>query len=317
MGNNSEIIIIGDLHLKTEEPFYSSSKKFMEWFVSKDFNNKNNILIQTGDILHNSVSNGKINKLMIDMFFNKLNFKEIHIILGNHDISKRGGNGLLPLEVNERIKIYKDIVITEINKYKCLIIPFMYKKQDTIDKLEKLKSEGRIKYDFIFAHIGDETQTLFNNFIDMSEFKGVKIFGHVHKGSSHYIGTPYITRYDEKDKDSIIGSIRNGIYETIKVPMFLNYCTIEYGKKIIESKNASTPFSIWDIEDAPDIESAYKFYKDIFIRQVHKIKDDSLISIDTENRNGSLSLKDYLLEFTTTNRVGKELKEMLIKEIIE
>lgn len=314
-------VIIGDLHFKKDEPFFSAQKEFCKWFLNQNFNRKENILINSGDLFDKSVPNPSIYEYAIN-WHKQMNFKEIFILSGNHDFCRvKNSYSTEPLTSLDNIKvIYKPEIIC-FNNFKILFLPFLYDKTCNSNSLTQkefysLYSKNfKDKCDIIIFHFEDETIQFGgeSNGIDLSWCEGERIGGHIHKKQAGYLGSPLITRYDEREKESFILLIDLDTKEKeyVKVPQFLDYVTIDYESAIVRP---IVQFPIFDIINAPSREAAEEKFKGLYIRNIELKKDEENLSLIEESKE-SLTIKEYFSNFCAKNKVAKKIQEKLVNYI--
>lgn len=301
------IIIIGDQHFTSEQPFYSMQKDFTEWFTNQEFNNENNYLICTGDIFDKSLPDPLAIGLAND-FFMKCKFKSIYIIEGNHDYN--GRKKTHAIDIVSGLAFPKNIIIRDSYKVytiegkKFLFMPFLYK--DMKETYESIKEKDVIDSDYIIGHFCDTE--FFGEIVDLSYLKGKKIMGHVHKKMKNYIGTPYITRFDEKGKDSVLFKIENNFIEEIKCPKLLDYESISYNDTISKSE---IKYPIYDIYEIPSKEIALEKFKNIYIHKMYRKKMDeedkkqSQQIVSSEKKNKTIA--EFLIDFQKEKNIKEEV----------
>lgn len=89
----NKVAVIGDLHLgvnKSSEIFFDTSLKYADWLIAECKKRKIDTIIQLGDIFHHQyvLCVGTLNAAY--KFFDKLRDFNIHVIVGNHDLPKKG-----------------------------------------------------------------------------------------------------------------------------------------------------------------------------------------------------------------------------------
>jgi len=112
---NKQLLCIGDLHLgvgKSSSIFFDTALKYADWI--RDICIKNNIktIVQLGDIFHHQyvLCVGTLNSAY--QFFDKLKEFDIRIVLGNHDLPKKGHveeNSLKLLSEWPNISVYEKV----------------------------------------------------------------------------------------------------------------------------------------------------------------------------------------------------------------
>jgi hypothetical protein len=169
----------------------------------------------------------------------------------------------------------------------CLILPWKYNHKEEYESLEG-------KFDFVFTHITPQECAFADEGLVFNKLKGCFIHGHTHvqkdfldKNVNQHcvLGVPFPTRNLE-NQDYRVLKIDNKKIETIKVPIWFEYETLEYGEQP-KSKN-----NILNIKNAPSIDSCYDLYKDCYIRDegiTFKQNDDiniNDISFDMSDLSG-------------------------------
>jgi len=309
------LIVCSDLHLTSKEPFYKSKKLFINWFVEQDYNNDNNTLLFLGDIFDKCPPDPITNELVID-FFDKLHFKEIIVLSGNHDYSgiiKQ--NALIILEKYKNVEIIYTAQNKLINNLNCLLLPFYYDNTYDLPKMFDYYSnlpKGKFKneYDYIFTHIEDENINFGNKKgIDLRYIKGKRVQGHIHKNMIGYLNTPLVNRYDEKNHKGYILEIDNNKKEKVyTVPQFLDYYDIEYPNDLIFDIDIPV-FTISNVEDVDNVKNYYiSKYKDKqlyfrnFIKNKQDIKDNEN-SYDIDNLSIETIFNEFIVEKQLNNYV--------------
>lgn len=305
----SKTVVTTDLHFIEKSPFYESKVMFVDWLKEKEFNNNDNYLVVVGDITDKSIHTGIVNRMLVD-FVKDLKFKHIFLITGNHDLSKRDGNVLEVLKSFDNISVIEEPTFIEIDSIYCAMLPHLIRKTKNDKSMKEIYENMEVVVNFIFGHFANETQTIFNHYIDTRHMDGKKILGHVHFAQGDFLGSPVKTRYDERNNENRIAVIDNDTknLEYLPVPEFLSYKTIKYGEKPV----SDTPFTVWTIEDAPSKQAVYnnKDYKYIYKRQI-LVKDgedlDSMNLEDTEN----MTIELYYKEFAKQNKIKKSVSNKI------
>ena len=308
------LIVVGDIHFRGEEPFYSALKDFVDWFVDQDFNDPKNEVLFLGDILHEAKSDGKTNYLMVDTFFNRLMFKKVYVIRGNHDYSKRFGDGLEPLEALDNLVLFKEPTRTTIHDLECLILPYYYPYSNKLPPMEEHYANLDVDWplDLVFTHVPDETQTLDPMHIDLSYIKAQKISGHIHIPSENYLGSVMPTRFSENGKLNQIALIDGAEWKHPRIPIFLEYRELTYG----DEKPKTPDFHvIWDIKEAPDKEAVYSMYPDLYIRTIHLKGQSERLLTEVAPGSQRKSRREYFEQFCQLNDIETEIQTRLLREI--
>jgi DNA repair exonuclease SbcCD nuclease subunit len=303
-------LIIGDLHLRIEEPFLSATSDFLSWLLSKEeYNNENTNLIFLGDIFHRSLPNPIVVKKFME-FINKSKVNEIHIIAGNHGYTRiRDSYAIYPLSTMEKVRIYTqpaDIVLSDLGH--CLMMPYLYEGMK-----ETYENDFNInQYDYAFGHFAD--RALFGEEIDISKLQAKNIvLGHVHIGQpdkDNYLGVPVITNYAEKGYKPKLLSVKDGVKDYIDLPVFLDYFSIDYETKKIE-KDYEANYKIFDIVNAPSIGQAKEKFEDIdYIRNITiKQPEESKALLESGETK---TLLDFFKAYANSKKLPKRESEMIL-----
>lgn len=293
------MIIVGDLHIKRKEPYFSSIRKFLEWLIN---NYKEETFIFLGDI-HDSSSPHGDSEHFISSLLKQL--KKVYIIPGNHDISRKQGNSLLQLETHDNITVCEDRVY-EIENYTCFIAPYL-----DLNMKEYYEQKEFMEFDYVFTHITPK-EYQFNEEGILLNLKAKGIFhGHIHipspiefidKNSNKNYGTPVPipTRHLEDNQEHFIYKLENNNIDKIEVPFYFKYETLEFGEKPENKDN------ILNIKNAPSVHSVYTEYKDYFIRDEGisiKLEEDNTVR---EVLDATEDIKNVFIKFCKEKEIQKE-----------
>src|SRR5208282_965694 len=313
----NSIVFVGDFHVRREDPFFSSFISFKDWFSNLPLNNETNTLILTGDIFHYPVPKSQDFKTMGKLVLKDLKFKDIYICSGSHDYSRKYGNSLDVLSIFDNVHpmLYPQQV--EIEGKKFLFLPYYYRGQNDLPPMkeyyENLPEEMRTN-DFIVGHFFEEHEQGFGDFIDISYLKGTRIFGHRHiPMQDYYIGTPNITRFDEKGKDGHIEIYYQNFMSSIAVPKFLDYFDLDL-EKDNSVPDKGIPYCIWDVYNCPNKSTAIQKYGPIYLREVHK-KIEEAGEYDKVRRTGKRTLHQYMIDYITKEKISKPVENILLSLI--
>lgn len=220
--NDTRIWLLADTHFGSKGDDEMILDDQMDYFekilipIMKKEVKENDILVHCGDVFDCRSTVG-LNTLCrtISLFeeFSKI-FKDIRIVIGNHDIYKKSSTDITSVNVLKHIpniKIYYEPVVEVIDGKSCLFNPW-------IEDLEKEKSvlDG-VNVNYIFGHlmIGGSKMTDRSGMkvsatsgISMKDFKDAQVYvGHIHIRQNmknvHYVGNPYSK--DRGDRDNIKG----------------------------------------------------------------------------------------------------------------
>lgn len=315
------LIIIGDPHTREESPYNIAVEKFTAWIDKQPWNNPNNVGLFLGDIFHKYMPTPPENDLAIHLFKDCLHFKKIIILCGNHD-RKRDINALEVFNSFKNVQVIYKPTIEMIENISCLFLPhydphyysdLTTMKQDYIKDGLVSKFPGIDSVEYVFGHFSNSS--LFGEEIDTSWLPAKKVLGHVHVASlgKDFIGTPYITRSDEKGQKGRVLSIDLSTQkeEYIPVPVFMDYKTIKYGERL---ENSDITYFL-DIEDAPDEDSAKAFYEGSYIHKIRvKGKVEKKVS-NKENSSEKKAITEYVEEFFKLHCTHVEKLKLRIREL--
>jgi DNA repair exonuclease SbcCD nuclease subunit len=247
------IFMIGDMHLGLGFPsnydrWNLIAKNYINSFLLP-FLRKNvkegDVIIQMGDLFHdrNTIPIGSLN-LAQDLIIELSKIAPTHFIIGNHDlwnINSRDINSLKLYSYIPNVHIYSEPTVVDINGVKLGFMPYIHHKEEQIDAIKKIVSEGG---EYLFAHSDLNgakmhlTSIAHKNFdkIDLDDFKGFK---HVYSGHIHieqkfknftFVGSTYaMDRNDygnqkgiyvlnvEKNKDKFFPNTTSPIFEKIYI----------------------------------------------------------------------------------------------------
>ena len=289
------MIILGDLHLKKEEPFYSAGMNTLNWIKE---NYADQTIIQLGDIYHTSSPHNSIRTA----FGNIVKDLRFYSLGGNHENSITKGSSLEPLSLLG-VTVINEVISYEIEGHSCMFLPH----NDNMKEYEKLTGE----YDFVFTHITPkESIADFGEGISLKLKAKKFIHGHVHLQQDYtdragndniIVGVPYPTRHLEDNQDHRILQIgSSGEVSEIFVPFQFKYEKVEYDTEP-ESKG-----NILNIVNAPDISSAKKRYKGYYIRDEGiEVQRTELEEIKIDMSKDSMK-KEFTL-FATEKNISEEV----------
>ena len=104
------ICVLGDIHFNSSKDYMMKTcERFLDWYKTWNLNVPQNTLILAGDLVHSAV-NGGIVIHFLEEFASNSRFKEVHIVVGNHDKKKVDGINQLAYEFflqKKNFKIYR------------------------------------------------------------------------------------------------------------------------------------------------------------------------------------------------------------------
>lgn len=324
MITNDGQVVVGDLHSRRVEPFYTSVKMFMDWYTESEYNRDNYTLVLLGDLIHFHNPEGDVDLLLNDFILNRVINSKIFILQGNHDIGYRN-SGIRLLMADKRVSLIETPTTNRVDGLNLAWLPYYYSTNVNIPSMKEFyehpPEEFKGDYDFVFGHVGDETQTLFQSYIDLSKsgINGKRKFGHVHHyDGKNYLGSPLITRYDEKGKDSYISFIQNGKDQDIKLPKFLDYADIKWDEM---PKELGCPI-LWTVKEVPlgtsmaEVKEHFQFQdSDIYDVVYKEVEEAANNLVDLTGTTNKLTLLGQLEGFCNREKIEGELKNLLVEYV--
>lgn len=319
------LVVTGDKHIRYKEPYLSSVKKVMNWFLASEYNNEDNIYLSLGDETEESINKGFVNDQLIS-FYRNLKMKKKYIIQGNHDISYDHGSNLDIFNSDDSVEVIKEERIVDFGKAHCLVLPFFHNssEKNMEDYYSNLPYSD--EFDYCFAHIFDETRRFSENqkVCDLSNLKiKQKVFGHDHgfdlDKNGHYLGSIHPNSSTEKDKRPhfYIIDMETGEGKFLELPRFLNYYDVKYPDKLTEFEDE---FIILRITDYLDKEEAISYYdkqmkdqgKGFYVRRMERKRlSESLGESESKDSDNSISIKQHLENYFLSKKIDTDVADII------
>lgn len=308
------MLVIGDLHLNQNWIKRSQVEKFFEWLVEqKCFIEEKNIIL-LGDLFEVPVPSVSLVVYYLKLFSEICKDKTIYILEGNHDHNLTE-NALDYFQVLKNVKLIKELSELTIEDKKCLFLPD-YDHEGT-DKLPMQKAYSNLqgKYDFIFAHVMDETQNFGEStFCNLKNVQGLRLFGHVHTPTvldgGSYLGSVVKNSSTEKTDQKLLALCRNSRVEYIKVPSFLEYETLEYGTEP-ENKEKLVLINVTGAPTRADAEDFYeKRFSNVMLNKVTTKRQLALAAESLEEVSETASWEAFSKEKNLSESVDTICKQL-------
>lgn len=302
-------LILSDIQADYKEPYWYGIQKLFEEFLIPKY--KDYTLIHVGDLYEMSSPHSEVRKKITEYL---LQFKECHLLLGNHEYSKIKGDGTLEIGLHKNLKLYNEVTEVIIDNKKCLFLPYSY-KDNYQEEYSNIKSDN----DFTFIHAVPETDSFGGKFVDLKYVKskyGI-FWGHIHipKDFKNYeidnfiIGTIQPTRDGEQDFNPRIFLFEEDKLREEKLPIYMTIKDIEYGEELPNDK------WLYNIKNAPSIQSVYAKYPVAYIREegitVHRENIEFYEDIKDNNQNRTL-LEEFLI-YSKEKELHKEIHESCLE----
>jgi hypothetical protein len=336
----SQIVVFGDVHLSDSRPWSEQvGNSFLEWFKNLEYNNENNTAIFTGDVAENFLSSGIVYDQMFMLFSTNNRFKKTYVVVGNHDIKKKGRKEHVTYKFVRNIKGLEIIeappaTIKEIDGHRVLFLPH-YNPRSVFPPMHEYYSNLPEEYhekpfDIVVGHVADDSARVYGKTCLLSRIK-TRYFalGHIHvRISQHYLGSIFPNNSKENDRTrclKVFSRDQEHFYEeSVKLPIFCEYYDVEFPNELPE---VPAIHPIWTIYNCSSEEMARRLYgDDIYIRKCISSKYEAFKS-NAELLKGInstefkfLNLRDkntFLNEFIKTRvpplsrEVAKELRSLI------
>lgn len=314
------IYIVGDLHIRKEEPFFSSGKKTLEHL--EGVLKKGDTLIQLGDWFHTSRPYPSENEVTQE-FLKTMLERDVSVIVlaGNHDfLYAHESYSISPFKPSGVKLIFEPTIIDEF-----LFLPWIpdtwVRKYTEFTNLkeyyENYISTIDKSVDYVLYHFEDETSFLGPHTvgIDLSPLEKLnpdimRIGGHIHVQSDNYLGTPYQTRYDEKDQIGKYLVIDGKSVKTEEFPVYHKYIDVDFADEI----PADDINYIVTIDQAPSLQATIDKWTapHLFIRDVSLVLEEERDLEGTLEEQSNKTVREYLQDYIQINKVSKKVGDHLL-----
>ena len=323
--------ILGDLHTRKEEPFFSAvDLVFNELYTVV---NTGDTIIQLGDLFH-TYKPFPTEYFKIFMWINKFKEKGVSFIImaGNnaheyHHLQKT--YAISPLASVSSVTTLTDMTFFTVEGITYFAIPWMPDEkvrkagfETTEDYIRDFVEKSTEKADYLLYHYEDETVFMGgeNHGIDFTfiedKMPNIKrIGGHIHIQSPNYIGTPYQTNVAEIDQISRYYSIdKDNILTSYDFKQYVKYVNISF-EDDIPLQDFKKQALLLTVSDAPSVDSVYEKFKlpYTYIRDVSlKFSEIRQLSEAKEGLDARSSIKNLLQEYIKTNKVDEKTSNYLL-----
>jgi hypothetical protein len=269
------IAFFGDVHFNDSpsRPWITKTGyDFLDWYKDLPINNEDNVAVFLGDLTENFLLSGTVYDMLHKLLIDHSKWKKVYVLVGNHDLKKRGTEELTPYDAFEEfinnIEILRDPAqVLEIEGMKFLSLPH-YNPRPDLPSMIKYYSDlpkeiTDQEYDFAIGHFADDSAPMYGELANLDKIKAKNIIlGHIHvKISDHYIGSVFPN--SSKENDTVPRSVwmfdDPDTKKEYVMPQFCEYHTIEFPKKLPKVK---TPNPIWTIYNCKSENEARDHYGD-------------------------------------------------------
>jgi DNA repair exonuclease SbcCD nuclease subunit len=203
----NKLAVVGDLHFGIRNNSQQYLRYQSEWIENElkriTDKNKCDSVFFLGDVLDNRTSLSPLIMKEVRRLFKRLTetYKNVFVLLGNHDIYYRSSRDVHSLEFleDQGVVLFENISeITFNDDKRCLILPWVT-RDDELHVQDLLVNN---KYDYCFGHLEINNFEMIKGVVerdgmrqDLFENVGKVYSGHFHlrrkSGNIDYVGTPY------------------------------------------------------------------------------------------------------------------------------
>ena len=321
-----KVYFCGDLHLREDEPFFSSCT-----YVLKDLTKRVNcgdVIVFAGDFFHKQTPTIKELKTA-RVFFDVMNRKACQVIIcaGNHEYNGAKDAFVEDIFTEFDVTFVDSVRIRELDTCNILFLPWISNYRLKKSGCESLQAYYKESYDklsipsnkknFVVYHFEDETQ--FVGFerkgIDLRFIKEdiTRIGGHIHISSNNYIGVPYATRKDESGQKCKILEWDGTELNVIEYPELIKWVKIS-AEDIKTTRFSSKVNYILDVCNVKSIDELIDFIasKDNLFLDNYELLFGEERQISEEKTSNVNNVKEFLKVYISQNKVDKETSEYLL-----
>ena len=319
------ICILGDIHFNASKDYFRATcEAFLEWFNNWKLNYPSNILILAGDLVQDSVNGGVVVRYL-ERFFQYSRFKEVHVVVGNHDLKKVHNISQLAYDFyrdKPNFYVYDSITEVVLDTKKFLMLPYFTGLNSDGLSMSELYSNIHTNpafsndYDAVVGHVCGE-DTSFPGAADciknLDKLSGRVCLGHIHTrftNPSRYLGSIYAGNKTENDDTRAAWVLKeDGSWYEDKLPVFNEFLTVTYPEKLPVSK-AIVP--IYTVLNCASENNAIQHYGKIYIRRT-TLADKDIRSAKNANDDQNisnirnLSTKQLFKEFIVSQAFSKSV----------
>lgn len=333
----SKLVVLGDPHLSAETAWQKETgKRIIRWLHNQDFNHPDNSLIILGDLVDKYATSPPSNDLITE-FLMTCRFSKVHLLVGNHDISKMEEDDYqyVSYRFASRIDPNKFIIHEYPDVFNCqgldiASLPFYTAPTHSLVDLE-LSSNPMERWDIDWTYEWDLvivhhflTQTMDNSpiprelTVDAHSLlpKAQKIMaGHIHVADSspdEYLGSLYPKKIDEMGQRFYWIHDEDGWHKH-HTPRFCELYSIKYGEKLpYEVTEDRLP--VYTITQSPSEDKVRDYYGDkAYIRKIITSWDN----IRQGQGFGDMSPEHYSIDQEKGMISKNELMDMFEKVLLE
>lgn len=320
-------VILGDIHLRPEEPFYSSVIDTMKYIVDSEYNREDTTWVLLGDLSEKSLVNGNIQRVLISFLLLQLKGQKI-ILRGNHDVSEEEGCNLNTYKDLPGIQIIEKPCVKYLDGFKCLLAPHIPNSELDMPLHEyysSLPKELSGNYTFLFSHVTDESIEIVRNKCDFSSLNiKRRIQGHHHVKNDNYLGSISLNSVAESGKTPYIYVFDEGnMGEYVEIPKNLEYYTVDYPNSL---PKITTKYAMVKVRESLDrdmtVEKYMKEFEDLGVKgkiyRVERKKFMEAVESDSDGNDGDdePTIFDFYKYMKQETSMDKKVQEILDEALI-
>ena len=310
--NMGQLYVFGDAHFSALNPWNKDvDEKFIEWFRKFCETQPGcNSIIWLGDITERDVNPGNVVDQVTRLFqMCSDSFKEVFVVMGNHDLKLYRGDlqhSLKFLENFKNVKVVTKVEDIMIQHILVRFMPFQRIEGTTLnDYYSNLTWDSKPEADLTVGHWNKTGDGCFDG-VDISKMKTKEFcLGHIHtRISPEYIGSLF------PNKSTEVGERVYKVYNKdcdedkmtsveVKLPTFLSYDVIKYPDKIADVKDDAV--HIYSVSNIHSLNEAKVYYKNYYIKSlvpdVKAVNEDKVTSSEVfVFQNSIQALNSWLKE---------------------
>lgn len=315
--------------------------KFFIPLIKKEVDPNNDVLYHLGDVFDNRQSiNLAVQNLAIELFDELTKyFKEIHIIVGNHDIMKKNSTDITSvdcLKYMPKVFIHKNSTILSYNInnkiVNCALMPWQVDENEELEFIKK-------KADYLFCHeeikghqMTKSEYNLSEGGLEISAYKKYKkvYSGHIHFGQHNknivYVGNPYqMTRGDIENEKGIycldLETEKELFFKNTYSPIFLRFTIDELLDTCLEEFFNKIKGNFVDIYVPSSYMGKYDIHKLIvlcsdYANKLEIVISDAEIKNEIEEINNDFNLVNIAKQYINNIDYDNDLKEKLLNSFV-
>jgi len=311
------LISCGDLHLSNDRPWsLEVGERIVKFLLNSPHNTKENTLVLLGDLTERNSTTGFVYSLLLELFAG-LNYKEVVILMGNHD-GKLETNGKVNLlydfltrpvksKIHTNIRVIMEPTVLDLEGLHCLMLPHVFPdgKRSLKDYESLTDIISKDSFNIIFGHFTNTTCPPLGERYNVEYLNtDYWCFGHIHNPSQQYQGSLVpnsVAESKQKRHLRIYTKNNNKTQEKLEYleKPISEYYSVKYPDPLPDV-DAMVP--IWTVYNCKSNAIAISQYGDIHIRNcIYDLSLDkdafNAFQEDVQKKSGKVSIKILFEEF--------------------